>query len=705
MRYFRKISANLRIGFSLFLVLTFNVSAGTHSDLSQASESKIEVEKAAETHDFQCSGSEVCRETSTGLPFRILPRSFSDVYKSQRASPDNIVKASVRAFWPLYVFAREGLDLSDPAAPNGWYRVSETAQGPPLGWMHARDVVEWRQALVVSYTHPGFGGEERQRVLMFRNKEDLDTLIDSQDMVGNAVELYKGLFRGHIADSLISKEPELFVDINRTFYLLPILDFEAIEIEGDDARLLQLAAAMPRKRGADTLENQDYRSKAMKKPRSQDQGAKGLGIDIVFVMDMTVSMQPYLDRTKMAIREIARRIKETNIKQKIRFGLVGYRDDVSKTPALEFTSKNFTPDLVDMATFIDILGERAQAAKVSSVRYPEEVFAGVETGLLSNWNEESLSFIVLVGDSSSHPVGHEQNTTGKDADVLRLSAEDNQVHILGIHLLNPRHPEDHAIAREQYRLLSRIRGKQDRSAFVEVNTSETGTFQSVVEAITKIFSGILSDLQTGKVDVLEKVDRPSEKIGDDPEPVRTATQAAREIVGAALVEYLGRDANPPKDIIAWALDRDPTNPAIRALEVRVLVNKRQLSDLIMSLDHVLGAMARTKMSQMQFFDALQGVSSQTMKNPEAINQFATLKESGLLPSFLQSLPYKSEILSLNAEMYASMTAEQRATLERSLRAKLQQYRDINEQVDGWVRLNESDLDINKVYSLHLDYLP
>ena len=54
------------------------------------------------------------------------------MYKSQKAAPDNIAQANVRAFWPLYVFAREGLDLSDPAAPSGWYRVSETEQGPPL---------------------------------------------------------------------------------------------------------------------------------------------------------------------------------------------------------------------------------------------------------------------------------------------------------------------------------------------------------------------------------------------------------------------------------------------------------------------------------------------------------------------------------------------------------------------------------------------
>ena len=116
-------------------------------------------------------------------------------------------------------------------------------------------------------------------------------------------------------------------------------------------------------------------------------------------------------------------------------------------------------------------------------------------------------------------------------------------------------------------------------------------------------------------------------------------------------------------------------------------------------------MARAQVSQMQFFEALQGVATQTMKNPEAINASRRVADAGLLPAFIQSLPYKSEILSLTDEMYASMTAEQRSALENSLRAKLQQYRDINEQVDGWVRLNETDPEGSKVYPLILDYLP
>ena len=38
----------------------------------------------------------------------------------------------------------------------------------------------------------------------------------------------------------------------------------------------------------------------------------------------------------------------------------------------------------------------------------------------------------------------------------------------------------------------------------------------------------------------------------------------------------GKEANPPKDITVWAMDRDLTNPAVRTLDVHVLISKEQL---------------------------------------------------------------------------------------------------------------------------------
>jgi hypothetical protein len=137
----------------------------------------------------------------------------------------------------------------------------------------------------------------------------------------------------------------------------------------------------------------------------------------------------------------------------------------------------------------------------------------------------------------------------------------------------------------------------------------------------------------------------------------------------------------------------------------VLLTKNQLSDLIRSISQVTKALARAEYSNQQFFEALQSVAGQTLKQPDAIDKAGMLANTGLLPSFVRSLPYKSEVLSLSDDMYASMTAEQRSALESNLRAKLRQYQDINEQVDGWISLNEADAEASKVYPMFLDYLP
>ena len=648
-----------------------------------------------------CSDEGVCREKLTGLPFRLLPRSFSNVYKTKNAANDNIAIENVRAFYPLYVFAREDIDLSDPTNPKGWYQVGQSVQGPPVGWMQARDALEWKQALSVSYTHPGTGEEERRRVLMFKDLQDLQQVVDSEVRDQMASFLYKNIEEGKNPAAIVSKEPERFVDITRTFYLLPIVDFQTVEIEGDEARYLQIAAAVPRERGADTLGDPKYREQAQQPGNISGDAAKALGIDLVFVMDMTRSMQPFIDRTKQTLTELARTVASKNVKQKMRFGLVGYRDNASKIPALEFTVKNFTPDLLEVDPFVALLEGEAKATTFGSVDYPEEIYAGIEMGLASAWNEGSLRFIYLVGDASAHEANHEQSTTGKDANVLSLAAKDTNVHILAVHLLDPRMPLDHDLAKKQFSTLSRIEGSEE-SALVQIQTDDEQSFANVIENSAKVIFDVITQAQSGAV-ITAGGDTSA---GDKDKDVGTvAKQKMDKLMDTALVEYLGREANPPKDIIVWAVDRDLTNPAIRSLNVRVLINKAQLSDLINAIDQVTQAMARAQVSQMQFFEALQGITTQAMKNPEAINVSRRLAYAGLLPAFIQSLPYKSEILSLTDEMYASMTAEQRSGLESSLRAKLQQYRDINEQVDGWVRLNETDPEGSKVYPLILDYLP
>lgn len=649
----------------------------------------------------KCDGQSPCIETATGLPLQVLPRPFANVYLKQQANPDAVAQANVQAFRPLYVFAREGIDLSNPSDPQGWYQVGSNKK-QTTGWIQAKDALEWRQALVVAYTHPGGIAEGRKPVLMFKDVESLQAIVDAEDMTGKAAEVYNAVENGTPPDTVVSMEPKRYIDINRQFYILPILDWEQLDIYGDEVRLLQLAAAVPGQRGADTLDDSGYRDQA-NTGREVDQGAglADLSIDVVFVMDTTRSMQPYIDMTRDAVRRMVQSTGD-RLKERVKFGLVGYRDAVAAVPAVEYTSRNFTPELVDANSLIEVLTNQARATPAGSLDYAEEVFSGVDMALRSQWRPGALRFIVLVGDASSHPRGHPQNTTGKDETDLRRELDDAGVHLISLHLQDERAAEDHDRAVGQFGHLARVRGSEGQQALVQVNAFKEGDFQAAVDSVV---GGVVTRFEQSLALRSLPPPPPMPEYGADLDVATQGEMAMDKVWEAALIEYLGKGARPPKDIVAWAMDRDLMNPTDTALEVRVLVTREQLSSLVQALDRVLKAFDQAKMSQGQFFEALQSVSGQTLKRPEDLGKAQRLADTGLLPAFIQSLPYRSDILSLSNEMFSSLTAEQRVKLEWGLKAKLAQYLAINSQVDAWHRLNESDPASELVHPLHIDYLP
>ena len=447
-----------------------------------------------------CEGEGVCREQETGQPLRVLPKSFSHVYKSKKGEADNIAIENIPGFKSLYVFAREDLDQgqNSPTDPGGWYQVSYGVKGPAIGWMQARDVLEWKQALIVSYRHPGLEDMRRDPVLMFRSLDALREVVESPVRENVMTMLYGKISKGDIPPLLASKEPERYVDIDEKFYLLPILDFEVEEINGDEVRYLQLAAAVPRKRGTDILEDEDYWKESETEQGVSEKQAKELKIEVVFVMDMSRSMQPYIDSTRDAIKELVRSIASDDVKNNVSFGLVGFRDDTRKIAALEFTSKNLTPELVDVDTFVKLLEEEARATSIGSMDYAEEVYAGVDTGLGSAWAGDAIRILFLVGDASAHEPGHEQSTTGKNAEVLNQAARTAGVRIFAVHLLDPKMTSDHAIARRQYTVLSQFDGA-DESALVEVSTDDKDGFSKIVKTSTGIIFNTIEKAGQGKL--------------------------------------------------------------------------------------------------------------------------------------------------------------------------------------------------------------
>jgi serine/threonine-protein kinase PpkA len=93
------------------------------------------------------------------------------------------------------------------------------------------------------------------------------------------------------------------------FYLMPI--FQSAELfEG--VKFLQVASIDP---GSGEL------------PLDVD-----LKTAIAFVIDTTISMKPYIERTRESIRRIYATIEKRGLTDKVAFGLVGYRNSMTNAP-------------------------------------------------------------------------------------------------------------------------------------------------------------------------------------------------------------------------------------------------------------------------------------------------------------------------------------------------------------------------------------
>src|SRR5690606_40505055 len=89
---------------------------------------------------------------------------------------------------------------------------------------------------------------------------------------------------GNAGDSPVAAiQPDGFIDIRRNFYLVPILSHEDVLVGAHQGRLLRVASVPLR----DPSPAEDpYRA------------------GIVFVIDTTQSMRPYIDRTREIMRDV-----------------------------------------------------------------------------------------------------------------------------------------------------------------------------------------------------------------------------------------------------------------------------------------------------------------------------------------------------------------------------------------------------------------
>jgi serine/threonine-protein kinase PpkA len=606
-------------------------------------------------------------EGKTSLYQRVIAVPGAVVVDSAGASQEGM--PPVTPFTVFYVYARDTVGGSD------WLQVGTDSNGTITGWMPAEQGIDWKQTLTVGFKDPA----EQPRVLLFNDRQALNDIVESGD-----ADAYRTLRtraeNGDVAGTPVAAiQPDSFIDIRRNFYLVPILSHEDVLVGGYQARLLHVASV------------------PLQSPTEDPYRAA-----IVFVIDTTVSMQPYIDSTRQIMRGVYEDIARAGLADKVAFGLVAFRDNTNAAPGLVYTARVEADLTTDAERFLaDAAG--VQAATVSSQGFDEDAYAGIRAAVDSiDWSDYFARYVILITDAGPRLAGDALSTTGLDTAGAHKLLLDKRIAPWVIHLRTPSGADDHAFAEAQYRELSTI---PDIGAFYY--PVETGDVDAFGAALTAVTGQLTSQVAAAAQGFQPLKGGPAQ--GGSGEDLAAFQQKVSRLGYALRMQYLqASSGGVPNLFNAWMIDRDFDDPEKRSIDVRVLLTRDQLSDLYDVLRRVVSRAEEGALAPESFLDELRSLAAIVSRDPEAVQSAergASLADLGYMREYIEGLPYQSEVMNVDLSDWQQWSAQQQFEFINQLDGKVAYYRALHDNLDLWVSLDGGPVDGDSVYPLLLEALP
>jgi serine/threonine-protein kinase PpkA len=599
-----------------------------------------------------------------------------------------VLQRWVIPFTVFYVYQRASVGGTE------WLEVGLSSTGGIDGWIKGTKVSEWRQALTLKFTER----TGRQPVLFFKNMQSLEQVAASADPVKMAAELasnFAAIKSGRMtrpADfPILATEPAQEAISRQRFYLMPI--FQAVELfEG--VKFLELASIDP---GSGKL------------PDDFD-----LRTGIVFVIDTTISMKPYIDRIRKAVGKIYDAIESAGLADKVAFGLVAFRNSTKKTPALEYLSKVLSDfrDGRERARFERALAG-AEEAKVSTHSFNEDAFAGLKMAIEDlNWEPYQSRLALLISDAGAIRNDDPYSSTGMNEAEMADMAAEKGVKVFALHLKTPegknQRPNNHTYAEAQYRVLTRHSDSTIGDLYVPIEASQTATgvreFGRVIEGVAGQMVELVKATAAG-----ERLQFPAQLSATQDDAAKGAVRKAAILGYAMQLDFLGRrgGVRAPEVVTSWVSDMDLARPDTPTFQVTVLLTKNQLSDLHRRLKVILDQAQRTKRTGARdFFQSILSAAAQTSRDPAQFRKSPNqnLGQIGFLSEFLDDLPYRSSIMRLTEEDWYRLSVGEQQAIVDDIKSKIRRYEQYHNDVANWVLLGDVDPG-DGVYRVPLSMMP
>ena len=454
-------------------------------------------------------------------------------------------------------------------------------------------------------------------------------------------------------------------------------------------------ASVTKEKGVDTLAQASRRS-------NPEADLAKFTSGVVFVIDASASMQPYIDLTRAAMEEVYKQVETAKLEQRVRFGMVAYRDDPTKVKGIEYLVRTFADPtkISTQAQFADAV-KGVAASEVSTRAFAEDGYAGLVEAIQGiDWTGFGGRYLIMITDASSREGNSPLATTGLSTDQVRQLALENRIATYVLYLKTPEGKEDHARATKQYEALAHY--PNVGSLFFPVEAGDKQAFRSQVQRLAE---ALVNQVRSaGQKPVGGATGSASAAPGGD-----KLTQVTEGVGRAMQLAYLGevQGTKAPRMFEAWASDRDFRQPDIASFSVRLLLTKNQLSDLQATLRKVVEAGERGQLDPGDFFNQLRSAAAAMSRDPNRVGQASArnLEDIGLMGEYLDGLPYQSRIMGLDQDTWTRMGVGQQQALIDDVKSKIALYQRFHDDVDRWVQLNPEGAAGDAVYPIPLDVLP
>ena len=616
------------------------------------------------------------------LPAKLINRPASSLY-SDASEGSTKVKENMQGFMVYYIVDQ---------AP-GWYRVASSSGGSAVGWLKDSEAILWQHNLAVRFAHEARG--DRLQVPFFDGSQELESVLrmgESERLAINRSAAGDPDRKKAIEAGVIAVQPPL-VSRNE-FYVLPIVQHQKVsagQFPGIRRPATILRVAAMKQQGA-----------APSAPQASPAGRLP-AIDLVFVMDLTSSMDPYVQATLEAMRNLSSKLESEGLADSFRFGLWGYKD---KKPDEDFgagkVTKNFTQSLQGRDEFIRTL-QKVRVSRSGAGDWPEATFYGVNDAIKDTaWTPNAMKVIILVGDASSHPLSDQQkNPDHLSEETVRTLATDKRCYIMPIYIKadSPAARVDADKARPQFMALGRNPNVGGSGAMAVIERGGSST--RFKENLDAAFGNLVNDMRLAANGEISQ-----RTAGSSPQNPSNMADLAQPIFRGAYLDWLATQTSEGETIApelqGWAFDKDLVNTDTQALDVVFLITRSQLDTLKKSLDRIIDAGVRSQVRGTDFFASIQNIVGQAAVNP---SQLSSPANSDSIKGFLKGLPYDSEVLSLTADGWRQMTPQDRDALLDRCVSQIAYYETVNADTTLWRPLNEGDDPTAYVAALPLDRLP